>query len=399
MSIGYDFSDDEEVLREQREDAKRAEQWDCLNEKEMAGELNMLNSRVSNCALQVSRMMVDNDYSKTKDLLVALLMKDLGADGWLCSFYNTNKEAFSKAAPGSHPDWVSGLKPEEIKTYDAALTYFLDVQHLLKIRTSVYNMIQKLRLVDGFRLMRVKENFESAGFDVGLYNKVNTDVQRISDFLNRDWSELEKNSIISRRFLEDNLSRLPKGELEKRYRDERIADFQSLVRSSGLLDSFEERSNGAYSVRADILAKMAVIDGYTYKVSQTEDLKDAMTKTISECKGIIAEDIAEAEKHCATQAAQFLCAAFQVLAEAVSAFAQASLDAYVSFKEAKAEAPYCFMKKLSSISSAKPIYTFSPDSPDPWESGTYYKQMYQGAARALGAQARLFAYDHGATFF
>ena len=57
MSIGYDFSDDEEVLREQREDAKRAEEWDSLDEKEMAGELNVLNSKVSACALQVSRMM------------------------------------------------------------------------------------------------------------------------------------------------------------------------------------------------------------------------------------------------------------------------------------------------------------------------------------------------------
>ncbi len=398
MSIGYDFSDDEEVLREQREDAKRAEEWDCLNEKEMAGELNVLNSKLSACALQVSRMMADNDYTKTKDMLGALLIKDLGADGWLCSFYNTNKEAFSKAAPGSHPDWVSGLKPDEIKAYDAALKYFLDIKHLLKIRSSTCSMLQKLRLAEGFRLMRVKDNFKSAGFDVGLYNRVNTDVQRISDFLNRDWDELEKNSPFSKRFLEANLGKLPKGELEKKYHAERIADFQSLVKSSGLLDSFDERSDGSYSPKADLLVKMAVIDRYTHNVSWTEDLKDAMTTIIEACKRIIAEDIAEAEKFCTTQAAQFLCAAFQALAEAVSAFAQASLDAYVSFKEAKAEAPYCFMKKLSSVSSAKPIYAFAPDTSDPWENGTYYKDMYQGAAKALGAQARLFAYDHGATF-
>ena len=398
MSIGYDFSDDEEVLREQREDAKRAEEWDSLDEKEMAGELNVLNSKVSACALQVSRMMADNDYTKTKDQLGALLIKDLGADGWICSFYNANKEVFGKSAPGTRPDWVNGLKPEEIKLFDAALKYYLDIKHLLTIRSSIYIMLQKLRLADGFRLMRVKENFESAGFDIGLYNRINADVQRISDFLNRSWSDLEKNAPYSGRFLEENLSKLPKGELEKRYRAERISDFQSLVRSCGLTDSFDERSDGAYSPKADLLVKMAVIDRYTYKVSQTEDLKDAMTMTIEACKKIIAEDIAEAEKHCTTQAAQFLCAAFQALAEAVSAFAQASLDAYVSFKEAKAEAPYCFMKKLSSASSAKPIYSFAPFSSDPWEDGTYYKDMYQGAAKALGTQARLYAYDHGATF-
>lgn len=400
MADGYDFTlEEENEIAAQRDAAKEAEEWLYLDEKAMSGELNGLNSRVCACALQISRMMADNDYTKTKDMLLALMTKDLSAEGWMCAFYNTNKEAFSEAVGTSHPAWVNGLRPDEIKTYDTALKYFLDVQQLLKVRTSVDLLLRNLKLAEGFRVMRVKDNFEAAGFDVGFYNRVNTDVQRISDFLNRDWDELEKNTHYSKKFLEDNLGKLPKQELEKRYRVERIADFQSLVRSCGLLDSFVELPDGHYSAKPDLLAKTAVIDHYTYQVTQTEELKDPMQKIIDDCKRAKAEAIAEADKKCATQAAQFLCAAFEGLVDAISGFAEASLEVCVNFKETKAEAPYCFMKKLSSISSVKPRYDFSPDTSEPWVSGTSYEIMYEQAAKALGAQARLFAYDHGTTIF
>ncbi len=398
MPNGYDFSESEEVLEEQRDAARQAEQWDSLDEKAMSGELNGLNSRVSACALQLSRLLSDNDYVKTKDMLDALMLKDLSPEGWLYAFYTTNKDAFSKASGTARPDWYGGLKPEEKKKYDAGLRFYGDVKYLLDVGTSLYGLLQGLRLAEGFRLMRVKDNFDSAGFDEGLYKRVDADVKSVSDFLNRDWDELEKNSYFSKKYLEDHLSDLPRGELEKGYRAERLADFQSLVRSWGLLDSFVERPDGHYAAKAELLAKTGVIDRYTGMISQTAELKEPMQKTLDECKKVLAEDVAEAEKHCATQAAQFLCAAFQGLAEAVSGFAEACLQTYVSFKEAKSEAPYCFMKKLSSVSAAKPKYGFAPNTAEPWDSGTYYRDLYTEAAEALGAQARIFAYDRGATF-
>ena len=395
-SEGFDFSDDEEVLAAQRDDAKAAEEWDNLDEKTMAGELNGLNSRVSACALQVSRMLTENDYTKTNDMLAALRIKDLSQEGWLFTFVSANADAFKGAAGNARPEFYNGLRPEEKKNYDAALRYYRDAGYLREAAASLYMTLLRLRLAEGFRLMRVKENFDSAGFDTNLYNKVNADVRSISDFLNRSWDELEKNAHWSKKYLEEQLSKLPKRELEKGYRAERLADFQSLVRSCGLLESFVERPDGHYGVRPELQAKARVIDWYTNRVSRTDELKDPMQRTVEECKTILAGELAEAEKNCTTQAGQFLCAAFQGLIEAVSGFAQACLETYVSFKEAKSEAPYCFMKKLSAVSSAKPKYSFSPDTSDPWENGTFYEDIYAGAADALGAQAGLFVYDHGA---
>ena len=398
MPNGYDFSDDESVLEEQREYAKNADKWDNLDEKAMGSELGTLNSRMSACVLQLSRMIAENDYTKTKDMLDELRTKDLGSEGWLSTFYNTNKDAFLKYLSGdAHPEWYDALKPEMKKTYDAGKKYYRDVKYLVNVGNSVNTLLQSLRLAEGFKLMRVKENFESAGFSADLYNKVNTDVKRVSDFLHRDWGELERNAHSAKRFLEENLSRLPKGELEKGYRATRLSDFQGLVYSSGLLDSFTERSDGNYGVLPDLLTKASVIDRYTYLVAQTDELKEPMQKTIDACKTILAKDFAEADKNCATQAAQFLCAAFQGLIEAVSRFAELSLETYQDFREAKDKAPYCFMRKLSALSAANPIYDFRPNTSEPWDSGTYYKDLYTEAAKALGTQARLFVYDHGAT--
>ncbi|MBR6332259.1 MAG: hypothetical protein IKR78_03900 [Dehalococcoidales bacterium] len=396
MADGYDFTEDDEEINAQREDAKRAEQWENLNEKVMAGALNSLNSRVSACSLQLSRMINENDYVKTKDMLDALMMKDLSSEGWLFTFYNTNKEAFLDYTPGkSHPSWYDGLSADMKKTYDVGLQYYSDVKKLVIIGSSIFMVLRTLRLADGFKLIRVKDNFESAGFDVSLYKRIDNDVQRISNLLNRDWIELENYTQKSRKYIDDNLSKLPKSELEKGYRAERLAEYSTLFKNSGLAESFVATDSEHFSPRPDILVKAAVIDEYTTKISQTLEIKDPMQKTINECRQISTEEIVDAEKKCTTQAAQFLCSAFDLLLKAISDFAEMALETYVNFQEAKDEAPYCFMKQLKSMSVVKPKYSFNPSTSDPWENGTYYEDLYIGAAQALGSQARLFAYDHG----
>lgn len=397
MPDGYDFSEDEEVLQEQRDAAK----WGGATEKEMAGELGSLNTRVSACALQLSRMISDNDYTKTKDMLDALLSKDLGTGGWLYAFYSTNTDAFSKYIfSEERPNWYKELKPEDKKQYETGLTFYRDVKYLLNIAWSLFNILRDLRLEAGFKLARVRFNFESADFDSTMYKKVDQDVRTISDFLNRDWGELERNVHSSKSFLEANLGKLPKRELERGYRAERLADFHSLVRSCGLSDSFVEHLNGDcsyYSVRPDLLVKAGVIDRYTHEIAYMPELKEPMQKTMDDCKKVLSEEVAEADKHCTTQAGQWLCSAFQGLVQYVYDFAEARLLDYVNFKEAKNIAPYCFMKKLSPV---KPKYAFQPDSASPWDcGGTSYEALYRSAAEALGSQARLFAYDHGATIF
>lgn len=399
MGNGFDFTENEdEVLQEQRDAAKAAEEWQNLTEKSIMGELNGLNSRVTTCALLVQRMLADNDYQKAKDRLQALAQKDLGFDGWLSSFCFTNQSAFADYCNGTaRPDWYNTLSAEEKKNYEADLKYYKEAGFLLSVASSVAGLIQMVPLEEGFRLMRIKGNFEEAGFDKELYKRMDEEIRSASVLLNLDWSELESRTRKSKTFIDSNISSMTRLELEKGYRAARLEDFKQIIRTSSLYNSLIEQPDGNYNVNPYILLLATVIDEYTFKVAQTPDLKDPMQKVINECQRIITGDIATAEKNCSSQSAQFLCEAFRTLCEAIQAFAQSGLETYVNFKEGKDESPYCFMKKLSCLSSAKAAFSFNPSMDDPWAAGTYLKDLYESAARSLGAQCRLFVYDHGAT--
>ena len=398
---GYDFTENEdEELQAQRDDARAAQDWSNLTEKAVAGELNALNTRVSTVIKQLVWMISDNDYKKTKDLCDALVLRDLSPEGWMSTFVKTNKEAFLKnATDGRRPDWVNGLLQEEQKLWDALLPYYQDVKKLVEVSNSLYQILMKLPLEEGFRLMRIKDNFEAAGFDEGLYRKIDEEIKSVSDLLNRSWEDLEKEAAPgAQSYIDSHLSKVSRSELEKGYREIRTSIFQEIVRGTAIFQSLVERPNGYYSVKTDMLTKAAVIDSYTYKVSQTDNLKDSMQRIMDECKKLMDGSLSEAEEACTTQAAHFLTAAFRTLLEAVTDFAEFTLDTYVNFKEGGDLAPYCFMKKMSAVSYARPKYSFNPNTSDPWDSGTYIKDLYREAADAIGAQCRLFVYDHGVTF-
>ncbi len=395
MGAGYDFSDSEEVIIEQREAAEHADRWDYLDEKKMSGELNGLNSRVTACLLAIKRMMTENDFKKAKDRLDALLAQDLSPEGWIFAFREANKEYFS---PEKSAETKAGLSGSEKTRFETAETFYRDAGYLADIASAFVNIIRILPITEGFRLIRVKDNFDSAGFDEDLYKKIDANLQRITLLLNIDWSELDRFASNSAKFVEDNLGKFPRGELEKKYRAMRLEEYRRIINSFGLLDCFHDRTNGYFDARPEILAKTAVIDKYTYQVAYTEALAGPCEKTIAACRGVISKEIAEADKNCKTQSARFLSAAFHSLAETIEDFADMVLDIYKNFKDGASIAPYCFMKKLSGLSSVQPKYGFNPNTSDPWDSGTFYQEIYTDGAKAVSAHCRLFVYDHGVIF-
>ena len=177
MGNGYDFSDDESVLEEQRDAARQAEEWTNLNEKKISGELNGINHRVSVCTKQLWIMISENDYKKANDRLQALLAKDLGPDGWMECFRKANGEyfAFEKRA-----EMKKGLRPEEKEQYEAVCKFYEDTYYLLNASAEIYNLIRMVPLEEGFRIIRLKDNFEEAGFDEGLYKRVDSELEKIS---------------------------------------------------------------------------------------------------------------------------------------------------------------------------------------------------------------------------
>ena len=66
MGNTLDFSNDTEfVLADQNEQTKQARQWENLDEKTVVAEIRTLNTRVTELALSIKKVVTDNDYENT----------------------------------------------------------------------------------------------------------------------------------------------------------------------------------------------------------------------------------------------------------------------------------------------------------------------------------------------
>ena len=392
-----DFTEDtERLVKQSIEDAKQAEVWENLDEKSITNEIFGVNQRITDAFNHLKRMVEDNDYENTDAMITALWIKDLSGEGWLRSFHRTNQSVFPAAANNSSkPGWYASLSSEKKKAYDVAQSYFQDTMWLLNVCNDCYEILRDLPLSYGFKLLRLKENFDEAGFTYELYHSIDDEMKSVSAQLAHTTDDLERTAYTATQFLKDNMGRLSKSDLSRGYVQARVKDYQEYIRTRGILQSFVPHSDGTYTIKSDMLAKLGVIDKYTEKMSEMGDFQDRLNKTMDMCKKTISGSLASAEKSCRTSSCKDLTAAFHFLLDAIMEFAQLSYDTFQYFRQESDGEPYCFMKKLSALNRVTEKYSFHPDTSSPWDSGTHFREMYQLAAKALGEHCKDFSSNHG----
>lgn len=399
MGAGFDFTEDEDALREEQlKGYEQANLWENLTEKDITLEINGVNSRVTALVLDLERMIGDNDYEKMIKRRDAVCLNDLSHEGWIHTFHEMNRESFPNQAPApanSKPSWYRSLPAEKQKAYDTAFAYHQDTMFLMNTCDVLYDLLMTIPLKDGFRILRLKENFEEAGFTKALYEKIDIDAAAVSEQLNQSFAEMEKNARRSQIFYDDNFGLLSVQSLDKGYREQRIKDYLDNIKRSLVYDSLVDRGDGTFGVKPDVLAKMKVIDNYTYEVSQIKNLDARLEKTLEKCRKARNEYLALNDKSCKTEACRNLIASFENLVDAVQSFAEFSLEAYKNFRNGESRAPYCYMKPLPAASRIRPKYVFDPKLRNPWESGTYFEEMYIEAKVSVIRHCREFVYDHG----
>ena len=399
MGNTLDFSNDTEfVLADQNEQTKQARQWENLDEKTVVAEIRNLNTRVTELALSIKKVVTDNDYENTSDLCESVYNYDLSGAGWLCSVYNYN---ISRMPGGwdtmSKPSWYSGLSPEEMNGYNTTVKYLKDLGYLHDASLDLFRLLIELPLLEGFRIQRLKMNFEEAGFNKDLYNRIDRDAGEMSRQLSQSWDGLEYKAQNAEKYLRDNLGKMSQQDLYRNYRQMRLKAYQDDFSHSPLSESFNTRSDGTFTVKPSVLAEMGVIDKYTEKVSNTTDFKDKLDKTIAKCKQIATGNLLICNKLCKEPECRNVVGAFETLIEQVQLFAEMSLEVYTSFRDPGDDAPFCFMKKLKAYGSIRGNYSFNPNTftYDPWGGGTSFRDMYEQAAKAFGQHCQDFAYNHG----
>ncbi len=394
MSEGYDNNQEVNVF-----------DWESIDEKKIINELLGFCTRCNEAARQLKAMFANNECKKTEDVLKAFAYGDLGTSGWISEFHQTNSDSFSKYLNGNaRPTWYSELPLDKQKKYDMIMTYYKDTFYLLSAFSDLYkilvDLVDRQTLREGFRVGYMIFNFEDAGISDSTYRTIEIDARQVSDRINRSWGDTENIAQSSKRFLEDNSSRMDFSSLKAGYRKARLKDYIDSFRNSVLADSFGVQSDGTFYVKAGILAKVRVIDRYTFVLAQTEYIGDVMEKLIETCKEITNKQLLPYEKNARTEAGGNCFMMLRRLTAAITEYAETVLGAFKAYKDADPNSsPFCFMGKPSLYSSVQKRYSFQPSWQDPWDGGTDYADLYVMEAVSLTEHCEEFVRKHGNTDF
>ena len=374
--------------------------WENLDEKTLEWEISFTNTHISDFANHLARMVADNDYENTLQMCKNLWLQDLYHDSWIYKFHQTNREYFSKYMTNhTKPTWYADLPVDKKKAYDTVMTYYTDTFYLLQIMDVMFDMVTALdpMLNYGFRLQRIKMNFDEANLNETLYEKIGLDMADVSRHLNQSWDSMERDAHRAEIYYRDNAGRSSsKDSLNRGYRQERIKDYQDSIKRCHIYDSIVDNGNGTFSVKPGVMATMKAIYKYTGKVAQLDDFEDRMKKVNEKCKNLLTVELPKGLKDCKTFACRGVIAACMSLCEKAQEFCEVSLEMYDKFKEGDDDAPYCFMKTPDTFSSLKSNYSFGLYNwYDPWGTGANYVIMYENAVKSLNDHCRDFVYNHG----
>ena len=385
-----------EELNNFTEEDQIGDQWENMTPEVLRFELMGLNNRFSEFANLLRELITSNDYSKAMEKRDALLQSDLSKAGWLSRFHTLNSDSFSKFMNGpGRPAWYSDLTPEKKKQYETVLEYYKDTFYLLNACDALTKLLLELPIKSGFKLLCLVRNFDKAGFDSKMYSEIAWDVKSVSALMAMSSSDFDRKAEKSRTYYEANRARLSKPELIRGYRQERIRDYQACVKDAMDTSNFVEHSGGRYTVKSSLLARLAVIDNYTYELSLMKDLNEQMEKKSDESAQILQKEVGHCLKNCKMELTKGLAAAFASAVEAVKEFADECTGTIDDFHNESFKTPYCFMIQPAYFDRIVQNFSFRPQIKDPWEKGTNFREIYQMAARALSEQCDYLANQNG----
>ena len=377
----YDFTNEQDLA---------PDSWENINADQVKSTLNDLARRIETVAGLLEKMVVNNDYDKTSKEFDKLWMNDLGAGGFVTSFYNTNTSTFSEFRnAGMAPPWYSTLTPEKKKAFDTAQQYFIDAHWFVKPMEEIREIMMLLPIKNAFRFMRLTLNLDELGFSEELYHKINQDVLDVTSITNKSWVVLESHAYQATRYYQQNGGTMSRDRLNEGYRQARMKDHQLEVDSYRLKDRFIAHSNGTYTVEPGFLADMKVLDKYTEQIALLDNIEEGMKDTLSRCPRVI-ETLNEVRKNVQTGNFLVVADALIVLNRALIDYCEGGLNVWTCYKNRDTDAPYCFIRKLPAYSNMTGYYGFSPITSDPWLDGTRFYDLYLCAAKALSSHCKDF---------
>ena len=276
--------------------------------------------------------------------------------------------------------------------FDESHHYYLSVKYLVKPVEMMDKVMLEMDLENAFKFMRYTLNFDEAGYDREMYDKIIGDSLNVAELVNANWKGLEASTPATRRYVDEHLDDTWNQTVINGYGQARLKDYNFQVEARRLNEHFISRSDYTYTVNTQWLADMRIIDRYTTLISILPSIEDNMKKVqedlckVSDILNPLYGKIKEG-----TEAFQVL-EALYTLKDKMYEFTVGGLNVFSCYKKRDNDAPYCFVKMLPSFQGG---YGFERPSTDPWEVGSNYKGLYEQAARALSQHCSEFCKDRG----
>ncbi|MBO4870245.1 MAG: hypothetical protein J5585_11095 [Clostridia bacterium] len=373
--------------------------WKNIKEQSLSDEFLYVDHRIMVLAKAFENLSYDLEIDELKNEMKLVLEQQLSSACWIVQFKRTNRDDFPNIVPApaaSKPSFYGTLTPEEKKQYDMVFNYHQEALLYENVSDYVAMMLRKLPLDDSFKLFMIKENFEDAQFNKSFYDKVNADLQSISDRLEQDWYFFEKRAKRSQDYVDKYAGKISKDKFKTGYRKERLKDYLDDVKNCTFYSNLQSRSDGVFECKPDVYARASAVDDYTYELSRIKGLDEKLQKSIDECVKLRNKDILPAEKYSKTIPGKSVFSALDELVKEVQGYLEEALTEYNLFKNCDSNAPYCFMKKLPGYASMSSKYGFSSQPyTDPWDMGTFYINIYSYGRTALEKHCKEFVEEHG----
>ena len=380
---GLDFADEDPYY------------WRFMDDKSVTKGVDAMVKEINETEDQLKKMVPDNAYTKTQTYIQQLAFMVLGNDGFIHQLYERNKEFFP--ANGVKPDWYGIMSPEDKILYGQCEKHFVYLPMMDAACREAADMIMSLNLLQGFRLLSIKDNLTDCDmFTREDYKQIVDDAYKVGVVINMPWDVMERKAENAEKFYQQNLGKYGKYELNTKYREERERCYLNYVSDQDFFKRMRSDSRGNFFVNPYTETLMSILDTYTQKVSDLykDNIEGRTEKALEKVIAFDVKQLSHLSKEMNDLALYPVVAALKSLTQTAKEFVQEVWDTFDGFKKASDGSPYCFMQKIGA-NSIKKAYSYAPKEWNAMEHGTGFQSLYQSMANALTEHGVDFVYNHG----
>lgn len=314
------------------------------------------------------RCMIEDggDYEATSETLIAVRDNELSSGGRMGLVASQYGSLLNESAVDNQGKFDLEL--------GKALMYLRDIVNMQPVLHDAYEIAMGLIwFKNGHALIKAESNFKKAGYSDKIVQQMDDDIMGVYNIVS---SRHENESFISAKYANVDITKDQVAD----YVSDRESDFDYLIKKYIPGKSFYlDFSSTNIRMTAERAAEVDTLDKYSEKVSELMDKVADIEISLAACELFFGKEKAIPSSNEGKQVLEQV----KAMVLAINDLGKHVLEIYDNFKKRGDDAPYCFMKKLTSIGKVSGYELGNLNSDDPIKTGTHYRDNYIKLAKSL----------------